>query len=68
MRKKDKEKKAFLVLYIIGLVVAMAIFFIFNKTWQLYPQGDYKSGSNCIFTSFDLCFYWGCNYIKVLWE
>jgi len=38
MRKKNNEKKAFLVLYIIGLVMAMAIFLYLTKIEGYTPE------------------------------
>jgi len=38
MRKKNNEKKAFLVLYIIGLVMAMAIFLYLTKLGSYTPK------------------------------
>ncbi|KUK17757.1 hypothetical protein [Thermococcus sibiricus] len=38
MRKKNNEKKAFLVLYIVGLVMAMAIFLYLTKIEGYIPE------------------------------
>ena len=38
MRKKNNEKKAFLLFYIIGLVMAMAIFLYLTKLGSYTPK------------------------------
>ncbi|NJE26391.1 hypothetical protein E3E22_07120 [Thermococcus sp. MV5] len=42
MRKKDNEKRSFLLLYIVGLVMAMAIFLYLTKIGGYTPENITK--------------------------